>query len=99
MWTNRERLILDLIVHTATNIFHRRTEKHCSIKCEMLTGMKVHGLVLWVMAQCSPANGSILGKYPASIFIVRMSTAKYLAVHQLGAKGICCFVLTYKSLY
>jgi hypothetical protein len=38
-------------------------------------------------------------KYPCSIFFVRMSATKYSAVQQLGQKGICCFVLTYKSLY
>jgi hypothetical protein len=99
VWTKGERLILDPIVHIATTIFHKLTEKHFTIRCEMLTGVKVHGLVPWVMALCSPASGSVSGKYHASIFCVRMSTAMYSAAHQLRAKGICCFVVMCKSLY
>jgi len=99
VWTNGELLILDLIVLTATTIFHNVTEKHFRIWYEILRGVKVHGLVLWVMAKCSPASDSVSGKYPASIFFVRMSTAKYSVAHQLRAKGICCFMLMYKSIY
>jgi hypothetical protein len=92
--TNGECLILDPIVHSATTIFHKLTEKHFSTRCETLTGGggEVHGLVLWVIAQCSPASDSVSGKYPVSIFFAKMSTANYSVVQQLGANGVCCFV-------